>query len=209
MFRSVRPHRFEPGQYAELHLPHAGTDTRGSRRVFSISSPPDADGTLAFSLRVPDPASSFKRAMIELPVGAIVQSTGISGDFVLPRDRTVPVVLVAGGIGITPFLSQLRSAPERDAVLVYGVPSGDDVPFAEELADHRVVLVSPTPPASMPESWTWLEAPFLSADLIAEAIPDLAERRAFVSGPPVMVNSVREGLAQRCPRVRTDYFSGY
>lgn len=209
VFRSARQHRFEPGQYAELHLPHAGTDTRGTRRMFSISSPPAADGTIAFSLRVPEPASSFKRAMVDLPVGSTVQSTGISGDFLLPRDTSVPVVLVAGGIGVTPFLSQLRHAPERDAVLVYGVPSGDDVPYADELAVHRVVLVSPTQPSTMSDTWTWVEAPFLSADLVADAVPDLADRRAYVSGPPAMVNAVRGGLGKRARRVRTDYFSGY
>lgn len=208
VFRSARKHHFQPGQYAELHLPHAGTDTRGSRRMFSISSPP-SDSAMAFSLRVPEPTSSFKRAMVDLPVGAIVQSTGVSGDFVLPRDRTVPVVLVAGGIGVTPFLSQLRHAPDRDAVLVYGVPSGENIPFADELADFRVVLVSPTYPSRLPGAWTWVEAPFLSAARVEEAVPDLASRRAFVSGPPIMVNAVRAGLSKRCRSVRTDYFSGY
>ncbi len=209
VFRSARQHRFEPGQYAELHLPHGGADARGSRRVFSISSPPDTAGTIAFSLRVPEPASSFKRALVDLPLGTTVQSTGIAGDFLLPRDPSIPVVLVAGGIGVTPFLSQLRHAPDRDAVLVYGVASADDVPFAEELAGHRVVLVCATRPGRLPDAWTWIEAPFLSTDLIADAVPDLAARHAYISGPPAMVNAVRRGLAKRAKRVRTDYFSGY
>lgn len=209
VFRSARRHPFEPGQYAELHLPHSGTDARGTRRVFSISSPPDPDGTIVFSLRVPQPASSFKRALVDLPLGATIQSTGIAGDFLLPRDRSVPVVLVAGGIGVTPFLSQLRHAPDRDAVLVYGVQSGDDIPFADELAGDRVVLVCATRPPTLPDGWDWVEAPFLSADLVAQAVPDLAARQAYVSGPPAMVNAVRAGLAKRAKRVRTDYFSGY
>ncbi|MGA8850544.1 MAG: hypothetical protein WB508_02380 [Aeromicrobium sp.] len=209
IFRSQRRHRFEPGQYAELHLPHRGADARGSRRVFSISSPPDTDGTIAFSLRVPEPASSFKRALVDLPLGARVQSTGIAGDFLLPHDPSIPVVLVAGGIGVTPFLSQLRHAPDRDAVLVYAVASADDVPFADELQAHRVVLVCATRPDRLPDAWTWIEAPFLSTDLIAQAVPDLATRHAYLSGPPAMVNAVRGGLAKRAERVRTDYFSGY
>lgn len=209
VFAPDRPHAFTAGQYAELHVPHAGVDGRGTRRMFSVSSPPAADGTMTFALRVPENASSLKRALMDLPTGAAVRSTGIVGDFVLPRDPSVPVVLVAGGIGITPFLSQLRSAPERDAVLVYGVPSGDDVAFVDELADARVVLVAPTPPTDLPEAWTWVEGAGVTADVVALAVPDLATRRAYVSGPPAMVTPVARGLRGRCRSVRTDHFTGY
>ncbi|MGJ9422188.1 FAD-dependent oxidoreductase [Aeromicrobium sp. CF3.5] len=209
VFRSRRRHRFEPGQYAELHLPHAGTDGRGTRRMFSVSSPPGDGNTLTFALRVPEPASSFKRALLDLPVGATVQSTGVIGDFLLPRDASVPVVLVAGGIGVTPFLSQLRAVRERDAVLVYGVPSGDDVPFVDELEQARVVLVSATRPTSMPGSWTWVEGAGVTADIVRRAVPDLADRRAYVSGPPAMVTPVAAGLRGSCATIRTDAFTGY
>ena len=209
VFRPSRRQRFEAGQYAELHLPHAGTDTRGTRRMFSVSSPPDASDTMTFALRVPEPASSFKRALLDLPVGSAVQSTGVIGDFLLPRRLSTPVALVAGGIGVTPFLSQLRAAVGRDAVLVYGVPSGDDVPFVDELAHVRVVLVAPSRPAALPESWTWVEGSGVSADVVRGAVPDLADRRVYVSGPPAMVAPVAAGLRGSCVAVRTDVFTGY
>lgn len=208
VFRSTRPTRFVPGQYAELHVPHRKVDQRGTRRVFSIASAPSAD-TVSFALRVPPEASSFKRALGDLEPGDVVHSTGVGGDFCLPRDRSVPVVLVAGGIGVTPFLSQLGEHPDRDAVLVYGLPSGETVPFSDALAARRVVIVSPSRPSSMPEAWTWVEAPLLSADVVAHAVPDLATRRAYVSGPPLMVNAVRPGLKKTAKKVHTDYFSGY
>ena len=209
VFRPSRRQRFEAGQYAELHLPHAGTDTRGTRRMFSVSSPPDASDTMTFALRVPEPASSFKRALLDLPVGSAVQSTGVIGDFLLPRRLSTPVALVAGGIGVTPFLSQLRAAVGRDAVLVYGVPSGDDVPFVDELAHVRVVLVTPSRPAALPESWAWVEGSGVSADVVRGAVPDLADRRVYVSGPPAMVAPVAAGLRGSCVAVRTDVFTGY
>lgn len=209
VFRPSRRQRFEAGQYAELHLPHTGTDTRGTRRMFSVSSPPDAGDTMTFALRVPEPASSFKRALLDLPVGSAVQSTGVIGDFLLPRRLSTPVALVAGGIGVTPFLSQLRAAVGRDAVLVYGVPSGDDVPFVDELAHVRVVLVAPSRPAALPESWTWVEGSGVSADVVRGAVPDLADRRVYVSGPPAMVAPVAAGLRGSCVAVRTDVFTGY
>jgi ferredoxin-NADP reductase len=208
-FRANRPARFDPGQYAELTVPHGGVDGRGSRRTFSISSPPDADGRMSFALRVPDRSSSFKRALVALEPGDTIHATGVGGDFLWPSDTSAPLLLVAGGIGITPFLSQLRHPPERDVVLVYGVSSAEEVPFVDELAATRVVLVGPARPGELPEGWTYVEAPFLSAELIADAVPDLAMRRAYVSGPPAMVNAVRPGLASRCKSVKTDYFTGY
>lgn len=208
-FRSTRPVRFAPGQYVELSLPHPGTDSRGSRRTFSISSAPSGDGAVSFALRVPENSSSFKRALLSLEPGQRVHGTGVGGDFVLPSDPAAPVLLVAGGIGITPFLSQLRHGPGRDAVLVYGASSAEEVPFAEDLAGARVVLVCPDRPDVLPHGWTHVEAPFLSAEIIAEAVPDLADRKAYVSGPPAMVNAVRADLRKRCGRVKTDYFTGY
>ena len=208
-FRSRRPVAFRPGQYAELTVPHAKADGRGSRRSFSISSPPDADGRLSIALRVPEESSTFKKALLALEPGETVHATGIGGDFLWPADPSTPLLLVAGGIGITPFLSQLRHDGGRDVVLVYGVPSADEVPFVDELADVRVVLVGPERPDHLPDAWTFVEAPYLSPELIASAVPDLARRRAYVSGPPAMVNAVRRGLAKRCAGVKTDYFTGY
>lgn len=208
-FRPRRPLSFKPGQFAELTVPHKNVDERGVRRSFSISSPPDADGNVTFALRVPDKSSTFKRAMVALEPGARVHSTGVGGDFLLPGDPRVPVVLVAGGIGITPFISQLLHQPDRDAVLVYGVTAPEEIAYADELAGFKVVIVSPVAPDHLPTLWRHVEAPFVSVDLVATAVPDLDQRAAYVSGPPTMVNAVRAGLAKRCKRVKTDYFTGY
>lgn len=208
-FRSTRSLSFVPGQYADLTVPHSRADSRGSRRSFSISSPPNGDGRVSFALRVPEKSSSFKKALLALEPGDTVRATGVGGDFLLPVDPVTPLLLVAGGIGVTPFLSQLRHEPSRDAVLVYAVSSPDEVPFVDELSDFRVVVVGPGRPSGLPEGWTHVEASFLTAQLISAAVPDLATRRAYVSGPPAMVNAVRPGLAKRCQGVRTDYFTGY
>lgn len=200
--------RFEAGQYLELHVPHR-SDRRGPRRVFSISSPPGAD-ELTVALRVPEPASSLKRRLTSLEPGARIAGTGVHGDFVWPGAGARPL-LVAGGIGVTPFLSQLRAHDVGDAVLVYGVPDGDDVPYREELAATGVdvVLVSPEPPTELPDGWRHVAAPLLSAEVVTGAVPDAAERVAMVSGPPTMVDALRRDLRPRVRSVRTDHFTGY
>ena len=103
----------------ELALPHAKTDARGWRRVFSIASAPGAD-RVRFAIRMPERTSSFKAAMLELEPGTVVTGTSVSGDFVLPKDAAKPLLLVAAGIGITPFISQLEhltaTGEKRDIV---------------------------------------------------------------------------------------------
>lgn len=208
-FVPARPVRFAAGQYVELHVPHGKADVRGVRRVFSISSPPGAD-ELTVAIRVPERASSLKRELVELPAGTRVRATGVGGDFLLPSEG--PVLLVAGGIGVTPFVSQLRSRDlASSAVLVYGVPDGDDVAYRDELVASgvRVVVVSPSTPEHLPEGWEHVQSTVVTGDVIDAAVPDAKERRAFVSGPPVMVNAVRGPLRRRARSVRTDYFSGY
>ncbi|MBC7629883.1 hypothetical protein [Aeromicrobium sp.] len=208
-FRALTPMIFRPGQYVELTVPHPGVDSRGTRRTFSISSPPSGGGRVTITLRVPEKPSTFKRALLALEPGDLIHGSGVGGDFLWPSDTSSPLLLVAGGIGITPFLSQLRHESARDAVLVYGVSSPEEMPFDAELARAAVVLVGPARPDILPHGWTFVKAPFLSAELIADVVPDLASRRAYISGPPAMVNAVRAGLAKRCDGIRTDYFTGY
>lgn len=215
-FQPTRPVRFSPGQFMELTIPHRSADFRGSRRYFSISSAPDIDAPLTFAITEPDKPSSFKRALLDLEPGARVNGTGVGGDFVLPADAAVPLLLVAGGIGITPFASQLarivESGEHRDIVVAYSTPATEDVPFAHLLSRSgaRVILFSPAPPVEMPAHWTHVSESRLTADQIAELVPDLAERRTFVSGAPVLVTALSRDLRRHgVRRVATDAFSGY
>ncbi|WP_229733486.1 FAD-dependent oxidoreductase [Conyzicola nivalis] len=207
--------RFRPGQYLELSVPHRA-DFRGSRRIFSISSAPTTDGPLTVALSVPERPSSFKRAFLALEPGAKVMATGIGGDFMLPRDTATPVVLLAGGIGITPFASQLAHDHElghdRDVVVVYAVRDNAELGYADLLEKSRVpvVLVSPARPDELPPNWVWAGAGRITPDLLRSAVPDLTDRRAFVSGPPGMVADLRAALKGiGVKRVSADYFSGY
>ncbi len=213
-FAAPRPVPFRPGQYMELAMPHGRADARGVRRTFSVSSAPHTD-RVAFGVRVPETSSSFKRALTALEPGARLRATAVGGDFVLPRDTTVPLLLVAGGIGITPFVSQLRHLVEtgesRDIVVVYAV-SDDELPYASELeaAGVPVLVVAPRAPERLPAGWVYLGSARLDATALADRVPRLTSRTAYVSGPPAMVTSLRRGLRSLgVRRIKTDYFSGY
>ena len=213
-FRAERLLRFRAGQYLELEVPHRRPDIRGTRREFSILSAP-ADLPLvrvAYRDRG-ETASSYKRALAEVPLGATLAVTGVWGDFTLPRDPAAPVLLVAAGIGVTPFVSQLRqlaaTGERRDVVLVYAPPDAGTPAFADDLAAAGVpvVVCARTDPGALPDGWRWIPGR-LDAQVLADAVPDLARRRAYVSGPPALVADLAPALA-RARSLTTDAFAGY
>ena len=213
-FRPLRPVAFRPGQFLELTLPHAATDSRGSRRVFSIASAPGE--VLRFGIRLPEKSSSFKRALLALEPGTRVSATSVGGDFLLPRDAERPLLLVAGGIGITPFIGHLEqvaaSGETRDLTVVYAISSPDDLAYAAQLesAGCRVAVVSPEKPERMPPSWTWIGPDRLTGEALLTAVPDAAKRDVFLSGPPSLVASLKKSLRKAgARRIHTDVFVGY
>jgi ferredoxin-NADP reductase/Na+-translocating ferredoxin:NAD+ oxidoreductase RnfD subunit len=213
-FRPLRPVRFAPGQFIELSLPHGKTDSRGWRRVFSIASAPG--DLLRFGIRLPEKSSSFKRALLDLEPGAKVSATSVGGDFLLPADPARPLLLVAGGIGITPFIGHLEQAAAegggRDIAVVYAISSLDDLAYAEQLekAGCRVAIASAEKPPTLPAGWTWIGPDRLSGETLLTVVPDAAARDVFLSGPPSMVAALKKALRKAGARhIHTDVFVGY
>lgn len=211
--RPLAPVRFTAGQFIELALPHRGPDAKGARRVFSIASAsPDR---IRLGVRSTEPLSSFKAHLLELEPGARLAATSVGGDFVLPRDPSSRLLLVAGGIGITPFVGHLEqlagTGRSLDVDLVYAVSTVDELAYLDELerSGVRVAIASPDEPApaQLRPGWRWVGPERLSADRILEAVPDAAERIAYLSGPPAMVGSLRQALRRAgVRRIRTDVF---
>lgn len=202
---------FVPGQYLELTVAHPHTDVRGNRREFSIVSAPSELPRLRIAYRV-SPAergSSFKRALGAAPVGTKLRSTGVWGDFTLPARG--PLLLVAAGIGITPFVSQVRELSargmNRDIVLVYVASAAAELAYHADFADHRVIIVTPDDPSPLANE-TWAGGERLTAASLARLVPDLSSRHALVSGPPALIADLQPALAQAAS-VKTDAFAGY
>jgi Flavodoxin reductases (ferredoxin-NADPH reductases) family 1 len=208
-----RPLSFRAGQYVELTVPSAA-DVRGNRRVFSLTSPPgEAQGSrplLRVAFRLPGRPSAFKAALVALPAGAVVRSEGIRGDFLLPEDPQVPVLMVARGIGVTPFLGQLADLRERgearDVVLVHVVRDAGDAALVEHLreSDSGVAVLVVEEGEDREQ-----RAEFGAGEFLA-CCPDLRSRRAYVSGAPGFVAHTREALMRAgAAGVVTDTFTGY
>jgi ferredoxin-NADP reductase len=105
-FYSQEPVPFEPGQYVHLVSPDSEVDPATVRHMSVASSP--ADPELVFSMEHRS-GSGYKQRFASLRPGQTIRMFGIKGQFVLDPEIQKDVVFIAGGIGITPIRSLIRS----------------------------------------------------------------------------------------------------
>jgi ferredoxin-NADP reductase len=213
-FEPSRPVRFLPGQYMELDLPHAKSDGKGRRRTFSLTGPP-GEPLVKFGVRTAEPVSAAKKVLLSLKPGDELRATSVGGDFVLPRDQGKPVLLIAAGIGITPYLSHISSGGlrDRDAVLLLLARSSDEVAYADELQAAGIRVVARIADGSEPPSHITAfpaDGTRLDGDALKAVVPDIGDRDVYISGSPASVASLRRAARQAgAAHVHVDSFSGY
>lgn len=212
-FRAERRFRFVPGQYLELEVAHAKPDARGTRREFSIVSAPEELPEVRIAIREGS-QSSYKKALARVEPGENLAVTGVWGDFILPSRASAPVLMVAAGIGVTPFVSQLRhlrlSGEQRDVVFVYVASDAEELAFRGDLeaAEVPVIVVTRNEPATLPEHWRWAGGVRLDAEGLLQLVPDIGTRHAYISGPPRLIAELAPAL-EKARSLTTDAFAGY
>lgn len=209
-----------PGQYLQWTLPHAKSDSRGVRRFFTIASSPTEDMVQVGVRFSPQKGSSFKNALLAMKPGDTIAASGLTGEFVLPKDPRTKLVFIAGGIGITPFRSMIKYLVDRKEqrmiTLLYSNKNVEDIAYkdlfdrAEKEIGLKVFYVIDNPAADLSGLKNSLRA--IDTQAISSSISDFAERTFYISGPPGMVSSFkgmlrRMGLKRR--QIKTDFFPGF
>ena len=226
-FRFERPPQmlFKAGQYVDLTLLFPPeTDEVGDTRSFSICSAPD-DEDLAIVTRLRD--SAFKRTLQSMALGSGVQAEGPYGDFSLHHDPNRPSVLLAGGIGVTPFRSMVRQHARRGStrqiLLFHSNRRPEDAAYLGEF--REVARDNPNftfvPTMSRPETsrlpWEGeigrIEYDLITKHLREGAFEDAAAPPMFyIAGPPRMVADLRQMLSDSGigdDDIRIEEFTGY
>jgi ferredoxin-NADP reductase len=220
-FHFVRPAGFEyaAGQAIDLELSGAQAGAAvGMRHAFSlVSAPFQPELTIATRMR----DSAYKRALASLPIGAGVTIDGPFGSLGLPEDRAVPAALIAGGIGITPFVSMLRQAAQdklaEPLTLLYSNRRPEDAAFLSELQQlekrnpnfRLVATMTQAGKSRLP--WTGETGP-IGEELLKRAVGDLAAPIYYVVGPPGLVEALQATLqfaGVEPGRIVTEEFYGY
>jgi ferredoxin-NADP reductase len=216
-FRARRQLAFLPGQYLELDVPHRHPDARGTRREFSIASAPEDLPLVTVAFReVPGAKtqSSYKKALATVTAGDALAVTGVWGDFILPKKPTSAVLMVAAGIGITPFVSQLRhvrlAQQDRDIVLVYVASEASELAFRDELEESGipVIVFTRDEPKDLPRHWHWARGVRLDDAGLLQVVTDISARHAYISGPAALIADLAPAL-EHARSITTDAFSGY
>lgn len=212
-FKPERKIRYIAGQFTELYLPHIDEDNRGSKRWFTLSSSPTEKLVSITTKYANDLSSSFKRALFALKPGSEITLADPMGDFVLPKDTSIPLVFVAGGIGITPVRSMIKflydTSEIRKVKLIYAARSWEEVAFRKLFNNQGLnpIYVISNPPAG----YSGETAP-LTAKQINTLTGDFKHALIYISGPEPMVETLikdlkKLGVDNR--RLISDYFPNY
>jgi len=210
---------YRAGQAIDLTLiDPPETDAEGNTRAFSLASAPFEDDLLIVT-RMRDTA--FKRVLRSAPLGTNIKLEGPSGSFVLHRKAENPAVFLAGGIGITPFLSIIRQATQENAphqlYLFYSNRRPEDAAFLDMLTQiprqNPNVHLIPTMTEMDKSRREWQgETSFINAEMLRKYLPSLQGPIYYIAGPPAMVAAMRRMLTNSGvdeDDIRTEEFSGY
>jgi ferredoxin-NADP reductase len=220
-FRWTKPAdwTYQAGQFIDitLHDPPE-TDAEGDTRGFSISSAP-CEETIQITTRLRDTA--FKRVLQQVPFGTSMKLEGPFGDLRL-HHAARPAVLLAGGIGVTPFRSILverircGSLPYR-VVLFHANHRPEDAPFADELRDlaaaEPMFTFVPTMTTMQRSKRSWGgEVGRFDAELLHRHLEGFEQPIYYIAGPAGMVQATRAMLVAAEvdeDDIRTEEFTGY
>ena len=190
------------GQYMAFVIPEVSPILQQYEHWFTISSAPCQD-TINISVRHSN--SPFKRALLNMKPGDHILTHTVDGDFSWPSNQSIHPTFIAGGIGVTPFISMLRQQ-EHDhrvinAILHYFSRPESQIAFRSEIDEmaNRHSGFEVYYHAEKPFSLT----PIVSAKNIAP------NTLAFLAGPPPMIDRLSAELRQNDIETRLDWYFGY
>ncbi len=210
---------FKAGQYVDLTISDpSGTDSPGNIHAFSLASAPHEE-TLMIATRMRD--TVFKRLLGTMPLGTVVKIEGPFGSLTLHNDASRAAVLVAGGIGVTPFRSILVRAAEEKLphriLLLFSNRRPEDAPFLEELQalgrlnPNFTLVATMTAMSRSARPWEGERGP-IDREMLTRHLEDVPSPIYYVAGPPAMVSGLLDVLEESGvdgDDIRSEDFGGY
>jgi len=211
---------FKPGQFLTFALDvtprvsDGSATARAITRCYSLSDRPESAHYRVTIKRVPAPAEhpefapglSSNHFHDHVQVGDILRVKAPAGHFFIDPDPDVPVVLIGGGIGITPIMSMLRwcmaQQPQRVVHLYYGLRNSGEHAFKQALeefaASHpalRLNVVYSRPGESDLQDRDYQHQGHVDVELLRRTLPH-GRHQFYVCGPPAMMQALVPALAE-------------
>jgi ferredoxin-NADP reductase len=204
-FNPEKPLSYIAGQFIELGLTLPSDSKDKPKRWFTLSSSP-TEQYLEITTRIyaQQKRSDFKSALHALSLGDVVTISDSMGDFVLPKDTSLPLLFVAAGIGITPFRSMIKSLLDKNELkrhifILHTARQADDQVFEEvftHFTDKNYIFTTER----------------IDSRQVLQLAHKMNEPRIYISGPEGYVERLRaELIANSYPpqQIVGDYFPGY
>jgi ferredoxin-NADP reductase len=181
---------FQAGQYINLFVDVGGIRTS---RPYSLCSPASQTGYYEIAVRRVEDGFVSDYLLEQVKVGDLFESTSPAGNFYYnPLFHGNDLVFLAGGSGITPFMSMIREVTDRGLRrkihLIYGSQKPDDIIFLEELKEKarrhenlKVTIVISEPPRGF-EGFTG----FITAVLMKNVLGVVEDKTFYICGPEAM-----------------------
>lgn len=207
------PFTFVPGQFLNVSFWIGGARMN---RSYSISSSPTQREYVELTVRR-EPRGAVSRHIDDLlKVGDLIEAGGPVGRFTFDGTEADSIVLIGGGVGITPMMSITRYLTERswagDIFFIYTCRAPTDFIFASEVSalQRANPKLHVTVTMTRPEGTDW-NGPRgrLTRELLAQAVPVIAARRVHLCGPPSMTDATRallNELGVPSDQVKTEAF---
>ncbi|MEK6875521.1 MAG: ferric reductase-like transmembrane domain-containing protein [Nanoarchaeota archaeon] len=174
---------FKAGQFCFLRL---NKDKLYARHPFTMSSPPEEEN-LHFTIKL---TGKFTKAASELKKGEEVIVDGPFGIFNL-RDNKENLVFLAGGVGITPFMSIIKNKLEhkekQNILLLYGSNTKEDIIFKDELDKIKEKWLKKIYVLSQDNShYEMYEKGYINKEIIKKYVKDMKNSLFYICGPEPM-----------------------
>jgi len=206
-----------PGQYFYFTLPNPiYPDSRGNTHHFTIATSPTEGSKIMFATRMRE-KSNFKKSLDVLEVGTIIEGEGPEGTFILDEKEKGPHILIAGGIGITPFRSIIKYNIDKrltDKVhILYANSTLEEITFHKELKEWNkyknveveFVVTKPS------KNWGGLTG-HIDINLVKKTATKYTKPTFWVCGSPDFVNAMEKTIGKlkiSTDKVISEKFSGY
>ncbi len=203
---------YMPGQFFVVTIRQ---DDKELTHHFSFSSSPTEKEYFEFTKKFTD--HEYSIALRAAKEGDWARIDAPYGQFTF-KGEYPKIALLAGGIGITPFVSICKYATDMSLnstiTLFYGCRTENDIVFRQELENMQKVnknlkLVFILDQAS--SQWKGATG-VVTADLIKQELPDYKENVFYTCGPPPMVKAMEmliEGIGLPKTQMKQEYFTGY
>ena len=202
---------FIPGQYIDIIMKD------GQRRSFSIANLPQQaiDEGLELHIRhVPD-GHFTPRVFNAMRERDLLRLEGPFGTYLLQSEADRPIIMIAGGTGFSPIKGLVQQAlndhPEQRIHLFWGARDEQDLyltKLAEQWAREHKNFVY-TPVLSEATSNQWQGAAGWVHDAVLAAYEHFADVDVYASGPPPMIEAVRDGLTAMGMRPERFFFDSF